>query len=245
MKKSEFADDVITYRFHYIFAGKNGLTTEKVFLIRLDAKTLGFIPTRPITEGPEWTWLSHNQCPNCTLSRSEHPLCPIAKNLIELVDFFKSSLSYEEADVMIESELRTFRKQTSLQEGVSALLSMYMVTSGCPIMDKLRPMLRAHLPFSTVKETTYRMLSMYLLAQYFKSKHGSEPDWDLSHAKRFFEAIQIVNRHFWGRFATAKIEDASINALVILDNLAQYAAFSVDLGILTETELIFKAYFTD
>lgn len=244
MSNSQSSDEIITYRFCYTSIKDKAKDSRKVFTLKLDAKTLDFIPFEQ-PESAEWTKLTHSQCPNCPLTEAEHPDCPIAINLTDLIAFFGSSVSFEEVDVTIESEMRAYQKHTTLQEGVSSLLSMYMVTSGCPIMDKMRPMLRAHMPFSTVRETTYRMLSMYLLAQYFLKARGGEPDWDLVRLKDMFDDIQLVNRHFWSRFASAKIEDASLNALVILDNLAQYAAFSVDLGMLSETELLFKAYFKD
>jgi len=48
-----------------------------------------------------------------------------------------------------------------------------------PIFEKLKPMVRFHLPFASIEETKYRAISMYLLAQYFLYQQGSQPDWDL------------------------------------------------------------------
>lgn len=229
----------ISYDFEFLF--EDGL--KKTFTVNLESVTLDIITSPPTDDAPDWTRLTHCQCPNCPLDPALHLYCPIAINLVDLVDFFKHSLSYEKTDLRIKTERRTSEKQTSLQEGVSSLMGMYMVTSGCPIMDKLRPMLRAHIPFSTAQETQYRQLSMYLLAQYFLYKKGKTPDWDMEKLKLLFQDIQVVNQNFWKRFASAQIEDASLNALVLLDSQAQYVAFSIDVDLLTETEALFQAYF--
>jgi hypothetical protein len=231
-------DPIITYYFQFTFSDG----AKKIFTVNLQADTLAVIPP-DLTESPPWTELSHCQCPNCPLDPAKYECCPIAVNLVDLIDFFKYSISFEQVHILITTKTRSYQKETALQEGVSALLGMYMVTSGCPIMDKLRPMLRAHIPFSTAQETTYRFLSMYLLAQYFLHRRNKKPDWDLVELKKLFLDIQTVNQYFWKRFISMKVEDASLNALVLLDNLAQYAAFSLDIDQFTETELLFKAYF--
>lgn len=115
---------------------------------------------------PEWTELKNFKCPNCLLVENEYKYCPIAVNIIDLIDFFKTS-SYPEVNVIVDTEIRRYSKHPSLQKGISSLMGIYMVTSGCLIMEKLKPMVRYHLPFATLEETSYRMVSMDLLAQYF------------------------------------------------------------------------------
>ena len=118
-----------------------------------------------------------------------------------------------------------------------------MVTSGCPIMEKLKPMVRYHLPFATLRETQYRVMSMYLLAQYFLYKRGMEPDWDLTNLVKIYDDIRIVNKNFSQRLAHIKVEDATLNALVKLDMFAQHISFSIDRNVLDEMECLFNAYF--
>lgn len=245
IKNEDFVTDTpetITYIFRFKYLDGEHVDTTRVFSVTLDERTLA-VQMPPLDEYPHWTDLKYSQCPNCPLNPAEHPRCPVAVNLIPLIDFVRDTISYRKITITVESETRTYLKNTSMQEGVSSLLGMLMVTSGCPVMDKLRPMLRSHLPFATAGETAYRFLSMYMLAQYFLVKNGRAPDFKLDGLRQLFLDIQNVNQHFWERFAAANVEDASTNALVILDNLAQYAAFSLDIDEMEETEVLFKAYF--
>ena len=98
---------------------------------------------------------SVQQVPELPPGRKKHPQCPIAANLVEVVNFFKDLVSYEKTYMMIESGNRNFIGKVSLQEGIKSLVGVYMVTSGCPVMDHLRPMLRVHLPFPNMEESVY------------------------------------------------------------------------------------------
>ena len=109
-------------------------------------------------------------------------------------------------------------------------------------MDKLRPMVRHHLPFASEEETTYRALSMYLLAQYFLYKRGIEPDMALKNLVRIYEDVQIVNKTFPKRLSNIKLEDANVNALVILNCFADSVTFSITKEMLEDIEILFAAY---
>lgn len=125
---------------------------------------------------------------------------------------------------------------------LAGLIGIVMVTSGCPILDKLRPMVRGHLPFPEVSETVYRAISMYLLAQFFVYKRGGRPDWDLKHLVDIYEAISNVNVDFVRRLKTIKLQDASLNGLVSLNCFADIAVISILDHSLNEIENLFSAY---
>ncbi|MEK7210430.1 MAG: hypothetical protein AAB070_03335 [Candidatus Binatota bacterium] len=226
--------------FHYRFKLDNGL--EKNFTIQLDHDTLSVVPAEKRSY-PEWTELKFHQCPTCPLNEEQHKHCPIAVNLVDVVEFFRDSISHDKADILVETEARGYAKQTTLQEGVSSIVGIYMVTSGCPTMDKLRPMVRTHLPFATMDETIYRVISMYLLAQYFLLKHGKEADWELKKLVNIYSDIETVNKHFRERLSAINVNDATVNALVNLNCFADFAAFSIEENRLGEIELLFRAYF--
>ena len=227
----------LTYQYQFTF--DNG--AEKTFTVHLNNATLDLIPEAPF-HLPDWTALAHHQCPGCPLNPAQHPRCPIAVNLVEMVDFLQDFPSFEQVSVKITSNARIYAKHTSLQEGFSSLMGLYMATSGCPIMNKLKPMIRTHLPFATVQETFYRLLAAYVLAQYLLYRQGKEPDMDLSGLKVLFKDIQQVNKAFWRRLSSISTSDTSLNALVRLDSSAQYTAFSVGEDSLQEIALLFDAY---
>jgi hypothetical protein len=121
-------------------------------------------------------------------------------------------------------------------------MGLYMVTSGCPIMDKLRPMVYTHLPFSSLEETLYRAASMYLFAQYFRQQEGKRPDWKLEDFAKIYEDIATVNQSFTKRLLSINPRDASLNGLVGLDCFASVAAFSTAAETVQEFESLFGAY---
>ncbi|MBI4597147.1 MAG: hypothetical protein HY737_01920 [Candidatus Omnitrophica bacterium] len=233
------SEPAITFHYRFIFPDH----TERAFTVRLDPATLAWIPPASPAPLPAWTRLSFQQCPNCPLREAESPQCPAAVSVVELISAFKQSLSIERVTVVVETPERQHAKQTSLQEGISSLLGIHMVTSGCPVMAKLKPMVRFHLPFSTIDETRYRVLSMYLLGQYLRSLKGQPADWPLKQLAEFYREVQTVNNHFFKRLTKVDIEDASLNAIVRLDAGANVIEFELDRHLLNELEQLFQPYF--
>ena len=88
-------------------------------------------------------------------------------------------------------------------------------------MDKLRPMAYTHLPFSSSKETLFRVMTMYLMAQFHIQSQGGTPDWELAHLGEVYEEIGTINRAFHQRLGgVTGSSDAVNNALVNLDCFA-------------------------
>jgi len=232
------SNGIITYNYKFILG--NGV--EREFDIKLD-NNLNLIRKTRKESYPKWTELKDFKCPNCSLDKDSHEFCPVVVNLVDLFDFFRDAFSYEEVDMLIEVEERGYVKHTTLQDGISSLIGIYMVTSGCPIMERLKPMVRYHLPFSTLEETRYRVISMYLLAQYFLYKRGKKPDWELKNLVKIYDDIRIVNKNFCEKLSDIKIKDASINALVKLDCFASHVSVSIDINMLDEIESLFNPYF--
>jgi hypothetical protein len=206
------ADTDEPIRFLYKFAFPNGV--EKRFLVQLDPATFAFMPPADPPK-PDWTRLNYQMCERCPLEqRAEH--CPIAVNLAGLVEAFQDALSFEHTTVTVDTSERTYLKQTSLQKGLSSIIGIVMVTSNCPVMDRLRPAVRYHLPFATASETFYRMVSMYLTAQYFVMRRGGTPDWELQHLAEIYQDVAEVNRGMAKRLSQASSKDANVNAIIIL-----------------------------
>ncbi|UCG77473.1 MAG: hypothetical protein JSV21_07780 [Nitrospirota bacterium] len=210
---------------HYEFVFENG--DKKSFTVRLSEKDLSFI-SDPDKEPALWAKLGLNQCKVCTLKADKKTYCPIAANLSDIVWEFKDFLSYQEVSVKVTSPERSYSKDTTVQEGLSSLIGIVMVTSGCPVMDQLKPVVRFHLPFATMEETVFRMVSMYLLSQYFRKMDGRLADWDLEGLNKIYGNVGQLNRDFAERLTVAANKDANVNALVNLDCFAAGIPMTAD-----------------
>lgn len=225
----------IIYRFNFETGEKKEIKVE------IDNHTLTSVNINGHTH-PEWTRYKNFKCPNCPVERDADDFCPVAINLEEVIRVFSSTASYDRVNLEIETQDRNYSKETSVQSGVSGIIGILMVTSGCPIMGKLKPMVRFHTPFSSLEETEYRAMSMYLLAQYFRKKWGKEPDWELKNLKDIYENISILNQNVARRIADLESKDASINSLIVLNNFAEYVTVSLDEDMLHELEVLFTEY---
>lgn len=216
----------------------------KDYKISLDPDTLSLIPIASVSETPEWVSLEYNQCRDCPLQSDSHAHCPIAMNIMELVEAFKSVFSYHDCTVMCETAERTYSKKTSVMEGLSAIFGVIMATSDCPVMEFLKPMARFHLPFATIEETTVRTASMYLLAQYFKYKDQPGMRFDFKTLEKHYSRVQLVNEGLLARINSASSEDADKNAIVTLHSLSQFLSMEIDYS-LSGLEYIFAGRFED
>jgi len=202
--------------FKYTFELESG--AKKSFQVNLDPETLSLVLAP--AEKPAWTKLSFCQCSCCPLPRGGEGHCPVAVNISSLVREFGDIISVTNAVVTVETDERVVSKKTSIAEGLYSLLGLYMATSGCPILNKLKPMAANHLPFAAIEETVYRVVTMYCAAQYFRMKNGKAPDWELARLTAMYEAIRCVNTDFSARLREAAKEDSLLNSLVNLDVFA-------------------------
>ena len=226
-------------KFNYKFIFNSGEEAE--FNIELDRFSLNLLPTGENFR-PKWTKLNCCKCPNCALDERQHEFCPIAVNLVEVIDYFSIFPSSEPVEVIVTTEERTYSKQASLQQGVSSMLGIYMVTSGCPVMEKLKPMVRFHLPFATIEETVYRAISMFLVSQYFICRHGGQAEWNLKKLSNVYDDINIVNQSFYKRLRTIDTKDANLNAIVVLDYFAKGVNLSIDSRAVDDLCYLFEGY---
>ena len=224
----------------YYFRFRDG--TEEKFKIDLHPETL--LNIKPGETKKDWMKLEFHQCDGCRLKKSEFPLCPIAANLDEAIHRFEQRKSHEAAYIRVDTEHRTYEKVLPLQQGLGSLIGIIMVTSGCPTMDILKPMVRFHLPFATVEETMVRSVSFYLLGQYFRHKQGNNADLDLDGLVQAYTEIQKVNIGITGRLQNTSDIEAGTNAIIILDVFAKILPNSIVDGLM-DIKYIFNYYLTD
>jgi hypothetical protein len=211
--------------FEYVYTFKKGLV--KKFLISLDRDSLALQRERR-PDPPLWALLNHKRCENCPLHVHEHVYCPVALNFVDIAEQFRDMVSHEEVVVTVTSEERTYTRETTVQQGLSPLIGIIMTTSGCPVLDHLKPMVRFHLPFASLDETVFRMVSMYLLVQYYRHQDGKRAEWRLDGLTRVYAEVGIVNRDFANRLRDAAKKDANLNALVNLDCFASMVPLIAD-----------------
>jgi hypothetical protein len=216
------------------------LSKEKIkrFHIFLDPKTISIM--RPERRSlPDWTRLDHHQCKDCTLENKNVFRCPIAVNIIEIVETFKDMVSYDDCIVRCITPERIYQKNTSITEGLYSIFGVVMATSNCPIMDFFKPMARFHLPFSSPEETSFRVTSMFLLRRYFELGKDGQLNIDMAQLKQQYVKVKSVNEGLYNRIRSLGTKDADKNAIIMLHSLSEM--FSSDIKYeLDAIEYLFK-----
>lgn len=228
--------NVISYKYLFRFEGAE----ERVLDIQLDVVTLDLLPKRR-EKIPEWAALGYAKCAICPYNEASQQCCPVALNLTDLIETFSAKASYEKVEVRVVTDEREYLKRTTLQEALSSAIGIYMVTSGCSVMNVLKPMVRHHLPFASLNETMFRTISTYLMAQYFLKQKGQEPDWDLKKLLAAYGNIEVLNKSIVERFRKASAKDANYNALIILDVFAKLVPITIE-QVLSKKDLRFSEW---
>lgn len=228
------------FRITYIF--KFTGRPEKVFEVNLDPETLNIIQ-KTRSHPLEWTKVDYKRCSVCSLEQSQK-YCPVAVNIADIVMEFKDIFSHEEVDVIVKVKERAYLASTTIQQALSSLAGIIMVTSGCPVLEYLKPMVRFHLPFASITETAFRMMSMYLMARYIVWKNSGRPDFEFEGLKKIYRDVSSVNRDFAERLRAASEKDANLNAIVNLDCFANLVPLLME-DTIEEIKPYFSAYLKD
>lgn len=170
----------------------------------------------PTKESRPWTKLDYCKCSHCPLNSSEHPQCPVARNIDHIVEDSKAVISYTEVHVSVSTPERQYSKKCAAQSGLVSLFGLIMATSGCPHLDWLRPLARFHLPFSSIEETLFRVLSLQLLGEFF-NKDRNDSETSTEQIKKKYAAVGTLNHAFIKRIKTYCAGDADKNAIAALD----------------------------
>lgn len=219
------ASDPVQWLFLYHLSFTDGNTLE--FPIHIDKASNRFIPEAHKTV-PAWAALDYQQCSNCPLTKSDVPICPVAANLVPLIELCGAMTSYENVQLKVITSQRTVSGDTTVQRVLSSILGLIIATSPCPHTEYLKPMARFHLPLASDDETVYRTTSTYLLAQYFLYKDGKPHSLELDKLMQIYKELQIINRALARRLRAAISEDAAVNAIILLDLLSQSVAWSIE-----------------
>ncbi len=198
---------------YYISSQK---TEEKEFIIELDDENMDLTNSAP-ADLPSWTRLEYHKCDHCPLSEQTQPHCPLAVHLIELIEFGQQLSSHDEVDLRVVTQQRTVSKASTAQEAMSSIMGIIAASSGCPHTQFFRPLVRFHLPLSDNEETFFRVVSIYLISQYYAHERGEAIDFSLESLEKKYKEIHKLNLFLAKRLKGIGKEESVINALVKLD----------------------------
>jgi hypothetical protein len=214
--------------------------TQQVFELELDGQTLELSGNAP-SMMPPWTDLDFHKCPHCPLNKEDSPQCPLAVNLVNIIQRFDKLISYESIHLEVTTEERCISKETSAQRGIGSLMGLVSATSGCPHTAFFKPMAYFHLPLASREETIYRAASTYLLGQYLLKNEGRSHAFELDGLRTTYENIQVVNTGIAERLRSATDTDSSVNAIVFLDMYAKAFEIVIE-DYLKEIQFLFDSY---
>ena len=215
--------ETVVYKFHEKESVRtlvNLLFDEKTFLIILPKDA----------PKPDWAKLEFHKCPNCNIEGNP-TYCPAALSMANFLPAFADAFSYTQSVVEVETANRVVVSKTPLQSAVASLIGLTMATSGCPRTAFLRPMARFHLPFADQRETVFRSLGTWLLAEYIRSGASGKPaTLSFDGLKDAYAQVSTVNATMAERLRAVVTHDAALNAIIILDTFALITPDNVDGG---------------
>lgn len=232
------SSDPIDISYRFVCGAAETMSLE--FHVRLDPLTLNRDRSSAKTP-PEWAKLDNHICPRCPLASAEVEYCPAALSLSDLVEAFDTFASYSETRVTTTIDGKTISAQTDLQGALQSLFGLYLATSGCPVLDKFKPMARFHLPFATREETIFRAAGSYLLAQYRLKQQGRPHDFNLEGLRDLYAQVAEINGKMAERLKGLSKGDAILNAITFLDTFTWEIPFAVEDG-LAEFDNLFQGY---
>ena len=171
---------------------------------------------------PEWTRREVDRCPHCPLPNAPGAYCPAAADLVPVVEKFAALSSIDRVDVHVVTPQFEARKRTDTQTALRALMGLIFATGACPILGRMRPLAHMHMPFATVTEMVYRIVSMHLMGHFLRGEPVGLDGLD-----EFFSDIDRLNHAFFARLNRAVQRDAGINALVSLQSHSMLASLSI------------------
>ena len=193
----------------------------QIFHVELDESNCLQVKEPPETI-PDWAELDCHKCHHCPLSSEEHRYCPVAVNLVDIVQAFGDVISHEKVDVEIWQRNRTVRVEgVMVQNVLSSLMGLVIATSACPYTLFLRPLAFFHQPLADMDESVFRLTSSYLMSQFLLNKNTANHNQGLEELDRFLDQISDVNAYLAKRLSLTCKKDSSINSLVKLDARAK------------------------
>ena len=176
----------------------------------------------------DWLALENGRCEGCPLPPGSRKTCPAALSIHPILSSFGNRLSHETVKVVVEMNELEVHGTMSLQDAVRSLMGLQLGLCSCPVLKKLRPMARFHVPFGTQEQSLFRFVGTHLIAQYFRREGGLPFELDLTGLLDGIKELHKVNERLVERICQGVKKDAAINSLVILDTVATLLEIDLD-----------------
>jgi hypothetical protein len=206
----------------YIFDFQSG--EKLLYPVHIDAKTnvSRDVFTDEDLKSVDWVQLKNNPCSHCPLiSDPSQSICPVAKSIYTLVEKFKKATSYEKVTVIVKTKEREYTKTTDLQTGLGSLFGLLMATSRCPHTHFLKPISTMHLPFSTLNETMFRIVSSVFMKKFIDGEETLDRHEIMMKLNHDYKILSIINEAMLSRLQLAGQSEAGKNAIVSLNIFGQ------------------------
>lgn len=221
---------------------RDGLTEE--FAYGMDAETFGIVSAPKAGKLPAWTELGFRQCPNCPLKPADHPHCPVAVQLHNIVERLHATRSIDQVKLEVVTEQRTVTRKIELQNALSSMLSLVFPVSGCPRTEGMKPLARFHMPLASEEETVFNVAGMFLLAQYFVNLKNRNGVLSFDGLIAMYGELHVVNKHVASRLKEVTSSDSVKNAITLLDMYSSLVPMLLQ-DQLVEIRGFFNAYLPD
>ena len=159
-----------------------------------------------------------------------------------MVAVLHDTWSCEAVNVTVATLARLVTKRTDLQEALSGLVTLSLVTSGCPRLAPLRPLALTGMPFSDLQEMFAHIATLYAFAQIRRHQRGLTADWTFAGLAALTADIAIVYQGLLDRLEEVSQKDAVRNALIKLHCHMQYVSPSALPARLARLDPLFSAY---
>ncbi|MFZ5529739.1 MAG: DUF6901 family protein [Pseudomonadota bacterium] len=214
------------------------------FDYEMDGETLEIVAAPLLGELPAWTALGFKQCPNCPLKPDDHPHCPMAVQLHNIVGRFHDTRSIDEVELEVITDQRRVTQTLPLQNALASLLGLVFPISGCPRTEGMKPLARFHVPLASEEETVFNVAGMYLLAQYFVNVKNRNGVLSFDGLISAYNDLHIVNKHVASRLQAVTSSDSVKNAITLVDMYSSLMPMLLQ-DQLVEIRRFFNAYLPD
>jgi hypothetical protein len=168
--------------------------------------------------------------------------CPAAVGLAPIVAAFHDTWSCETVEIAVATPSRLVTKQAGLQDALSGVVGLTLVTSGCPILMPLRPLALTAMPFCELHEMFAHIATLYAFGQMRRHQRGLPADCTFTGLTALAADVAAVYQGLLDRLEEVSHKDAVRNALLQQHCYMQYISPATLAERLARLDPLFSAY---